>query len=197
MKLCLLCENEAAALGADVVGGIENQVQLLASHLAARGHDTTLVVPGMSGGPRPHRGIRIVSGWDPDMGRPGVRSFTYRLPHLRQTLAQLAADAYYICGYSHLAPSLVAAARDVGACSLLALASDVDLRPAARSQEEASAEACTSARRRVCSPHCITGSAGLRRASCVVAQTKRATREMSTAWPSLDDDLKYRRCATP
>jgi glycosyltransferase involved in cell wall biosynthesis len=171
MKVCLLCENPAAALGADVIGGIENQVPLLASHLAARGHETILVVPGMGGGPRSHRGIAVVSGWDPDVGRPGVRAFTYRLPQFRRTLAQLAADAYYICGYSHLAPSLVTAARDVGACSLLALASDADLslRRGARggvrrsiyewSQESLPASLYYRQR-------------GLRRASCVVAQTK-------------------------
>ena len=171
MKVCLVCMNAAAALGADVTGGIENQVPLLAWHLAARGHDTTLVVPGMDGGPRSHRGVGVVSGWDPDVGRRGVRAFTYRLPQLRRTLAQLAADTYYICGYSQLAPSLVSAAREVGACSLLALASDVDLRlrrgakgSVRRSLYERSQESLAASlyyRQR-----------GLRRASCVVAQTK-------------------------
>jgi glycosyltransferase involved in cell wall biosynthesis len=171
MKVCLLCENPAAALGADVIGGIENQVPLLASHLAARGHDTTIVVPGMGGEPRSHRGVEIVTGWDPTIGRRGVRAFTYRLPQFRRTLTQLAADAYYLCGYSHLAPSLVTAAHDVGACSLLALASDADLSlrrgtrgGVRRSLYEWSQESVPASlyyRQR-----------GLRRASCVVAQTK-------------------------
>ena len=172
MKVCLVCENAAAALGADVVGGIENQVPLLASHLAARGHDTTLVVPGMSGGPRPHRGIRVVSGWDPDMGRRGRAC-------LHVSIAASAPDSCPTRCRRLLHLRLLASCALPGHCrprgrSLFVTRACQRRRPepAARSQEEASAEACTSGHRRVSLASLYYRQRGLRRASCVVAQTK-------------------------
>lgn len=127
MKVCAVCLT-ADGLGEGTTGGAENQVALMLSHLAARGHQTTLVVPGLADLPSTRQGVRVLSGWDPQLGVRGVRAFTYRLPRLRQVLRDVAADAYYVRGFSHFAPSLVSAACDAGGASLLALASDADLR---------------------------------------------------------------------
>lgn len=127
MKVCAVCLT-ADGLGEGTTGGAENQVALLLAHLASRGHEATLVVPGLADVPSTRQGVRVLSGWDPQPGVRGLRAFTYRLPRLRQVLREVAADAYYIRGFSYFAPSLVSAARDAGGASLLALASDADLR---------------------------------------------------------------------
>ena len=127
MKVCAVCLT-ADGLGEGTTGGAENQVALLLSHLVFRGHQATLVVPGLADLPSMRQGVRILSGWDPQPGVRGLRAFTYRLPRLRQVLREVSADAYYIRGFSYFAPSLVSAARDAGGASLLALASDADLR---------------------------------------------------------------------
>jgi glycosyltransferase involved in cell wall biosynthesis len=118
----------ADGLGEGTTGGAENQVALLLSHLVSRGHEATLVVPGLADPPSTRQGVRVLSGWDPQPGVRGLRAFTYRLPLLRQVLRKVAADAYYVRGFSYFAPSLVSAARDAAGASLLALASDADLR---------------------------------------------------------------------
>jgi glycosyltransferase involved in cell wall biosynthesis len=154
-----------------MAGGIENQVPFLMSHLAARGHETTLVVPGLDELPRTLAGVQILSGWDPLKGVRGVRALTYRLPHLRRVLGEVSADAYYICGFSHLAPSLVTAAREVGGCSLLALASDADLylqRGSKRGADEGLFQRSGEGR----AASFYYRERGLRRASCVIAQTE-------------------------
>jgi glycosyltransferase involved in cell wall biosynthesis len=172
MRICLLCDSTGAALGAEAVGGIENQVPLLAWHLAARGHETTLVVPGMEGDPKLYRGVRVVSGWDGRVGTRGVRMFHYRLPQLRRTLVELAADAYYLCGFSHLAPSVVTAAREAGGCSLLALASDADLTLRRGTRAKGGARRSLPVLTLESVPAALyCRERGLRRASCVLAQT--------------------------
>ena len=128
MKVCAVCMT-ADGLGTGFAGGAENQVGLLLSHLAKRGHEATLVVPGLEAAPAASRnGVHVISGWDAERGHRGMRAFTYRLPQLRRVLYDVAADVYYARGFSIIAPSLVTAARAAGACSLLALASDADLR---------------------------------------------------------------------
>lgn len=128
MKFCAVCVT-ADGLGGGTTGGAENQVALLLSHLVSRGHEATLVVPGLADLPSMRQGVRILSGWDPQPGVRGLRAFTYRLPRLRQVLREVAADAYYVRGFSFFAPSLVSAARSARGASLLALASDADLHP--------------------------------------------------------------------
>jgi len=170
MRVCAVCVT-ADGLGTGMTGGAENQVALLLSHLATRGHETTLVVPGLDDLPSTREGVRILSGWDSHKGARGLRAFTYRLPRLRQVLREVAADAFYIRGFSTFASSVVAAAHDVGACSLLALAHDFDLRlkrgdggPIRRGLYERSLDGRAASlyyRQR-----------GLRRASCVIAQTQ-------------------------
>jgi len=170
MKVGAVCMT-ADGLGAGYTGGAENQVGLLLSHLAQRGHEVTLVVPGLQVAPSIKHGVHVVSGWDANRGRRGMRAFTYRLPHLRRALRDVAADVYYARGFSHVAPSLVTAARSVGACSLLGLASDADLRltglavgGSARDMYERLLYSQAAS--------LYYREAGLRRATCVVAQTQ-------------------------
>ena len=89
----------------DPFRGAENQVALLMTHLAARGHETTLVVPGLDASPSDAgRAYMFSAAGLRDRGLRGVRAFTYRLPQLKRILRDLAADVYYIRGFSHLAP---------------------------------------------------------------------------------------------
>ena len=113
MRVCAVCKT-ADGLEAGFAGGAENQVGLLLSHLAKRGHEATLVVPGLDAAPAIRNGVRVISGWDASRGRRGIRAFTYRLPQLRRVLHDVAADVYYARGFSNIAPSLVTTARAAG-----------------------------------------------------------------------------------
>ncbi|GEM_PF-681228 len=130
MKVCFVAHTAAPLMGRPS-GGLEGQTVLLARHLEARGHDVTLVVPGLAGDPEVIEGVRLISGWQPDRGLRFVRAFTYRYPTLRRTLAGLRADAYYIRGVAYYTPSVVDAAHAANAHALVALASDRDLYPEA------------------------------------------------------------------
>jgi len=161
----------ADGLDAGFAGGAQNQVGLLMSHLAELGHEVTLVVPGLGAAPAIKRGVHVVSGWDANRGLRGVRAFTYRLPQLRRVLRDVAADVYYVRGFSHLAPSLVKAARSVGAHSLLGLASDADL-SLKRLAVDTSARGMYERLQDGRAASLCYREGGLRRATCVVAQTQ-------------------------
>ena len=126
MKLCLV-GHSAAGFGAERVGGSERQSALLARELAARGHDVAYVVTGLAGGDRTVDGVRLRAAWDPEAGVRFVRAATHRYPRLLGVLRGERADAYYARGAGYYTPFVVRAAKDVGARSVLALASDKDL----------------------------------------------------------------------
>ena len=169
MKVCAVC-GTADGLGEGTTGGAENQVALLLSHLASRGHEATLVVPGLADLPSTRQGVRVLSGWDQQPGVRALRAFTYRLPRLRQVLREVAADVYYARGFSLFAPSLVSAARDAGGPSLLGLASDADV----RLRREAPGSDRDSLYERLLNGRTVSlyyQRRGLRRATRVIAQT--------------------------
>ncbi len=126
MKVCLV-GHSAAGFGDGHVGGSERQSALLARELAAHGHDVVYVVTGLAGGDRTVAGVRLRAAWDPDAGVRFVRAATHRYPRLLSLLRDEAADTYYSRGAGYHTPFVVRAARDVGATSVLALASDKDL----------------------------------------------------------------------
>jgi glycosyltransferase involved in cell wall biosynthesis len=126
MKVCLV-GHSATGFGDGHVGGSERQSALLARELAAGGHDVAYVVTGLAGGDRTVCGVRLRAAWDPDAGVRFVRAATHRYPRLLGMLRDEAADAYYSRGAGYHTPFVVRAAKDVGARSVLALASDKDL----------------------------------------------------------------------
>jgi glycosyltransferase involved in cell wall biosynthesis len=128
VKVCCV-GHSAAGLTSSAAGGSERQSALLALTLAERGHDVTYVATGLGAAPDAVAGVRLRSGWDPGRGPRFVRAFTYRYPHLYRVLRGLRADAYYARGAGFYTPIVVRAARDAGAVSMLALASDRDLYP--------------------------------------------------------------------
>ena len=169
MKICAVGVT-ADGLGEGTTGGAENQVALLLSHLASRGHEATLVVPGLADPPSTRRGVRVLSGWDKESGVRVLRAFTYRLPHLRQVLREVTADVYYARGFSLFAPSLASAARGAGGISLLGLASDADV----RRRREALGSSRDSLYERLLNGRAASlyyQRRGLRRATRVIAQT--------------------------
>ena len=126
MKVCLV-GHSAAGFGEGPVGGSERQSALLARELAARGHDVTYVVTGLAGGDRTVYGVCLRPAWDPDAGLRFLRAATHRYPRLLGMLRAEAADVYYSRGAGYYTPFVVRAAQDVGARSVLALASNKDL----------------------------------------------------------------------
>jgi glycosyltransferase involved in cell wall biosynthesis len=128
VRLCLVGHSEHALFG-EADGGSERQTALLATHMAARGHDVTLVVPGYSGRTKTEKGVRLRSGWDPARGVRFVRAMAYRTPELRRTLLDVGADVYYTRGFQFFTPTAVGAAHSRGALAILALTSDGDLHP--------------------------------------------------------------------
>ena len=132
MKVCLV-GHSAEGLLTDSAGGSERQTALLASELAARGHEVSLVVTMLEGDECMAHGVRVVPAWDPHRGRRFLRALTYRYPSLYRVLRGERASVYYSRGAGYHTPFVVRAARDVGARSLLALASDRDLYPSSRS----------------------------------------------------------------
>lgn len=128
MKVCLVGHN-ADGLRRSFVGGSEKQIALLARHLARRGHEVTFVVVGYSGVEERINGVHIRSGWLPGRGIRGIRFFTYRIPHLRHVLHEVAADVYYTRGGSFNTAAIISIAKRRGAVSILGLASDRDLYP--------------------------------------------------------------------
>jgi glycosyltransferase involved in cell wall biosynthesis len=129
VKICVV-GHSASGFGDRQTGGSERQSALLAIQLAARGHDVTYVVTGLAGDDRDVRGVRLRGAWDPEAGLRFVRAATHRYPRLLDMLREERADAYYSRGAGFHTPFVVRAARDVGARSVLALASDKDLYPA-------------------------------------------------------------------
>lgn len=125
--------HSAEGLLGSSAGGSERQTALLARELAARGHDVSLVVTGLSGGERVIDGVRVVPAWDPQRGVRFVRAVTHRYPRLYGLLRSARADVYYARGAGFYTPFVVRAARDQGARSVLALASDRDLYASSRS----------------------------------------------------------------
>ena len=91
------------------------------------GHDVTYVVTGLAGGDRTVDGVRLRAAWDPESGIRFVRAVTHRYPRLLRMLRAERADVYYARGAGYYTPFVMRAARDVGAISMLALASDKDL----------------------------------------------------------------------
>lgn len=128
MRLCLVGHSERALLG-QPDGGSERQTALLATHMAGRGHEVTLVVPGYSGQEAVVKGVSLRSGWEPSRGVRFVRALSYRHPELRRTLVDVDADVYYTRGFQFFTPTVAAAARSLRAVSILALTSDGDLYP--------------------------------------------------------------------
>ena len=125
MKVCIV-GHSASGFGEGATGGSEGQSALLARRLAARGHTVAYVVVGLRGGERDVDGVRIRSGWDADAGTRYLRALS-RYPHLLRVLRAEAADVYYSRGAGYYTPMVVRAARDVGAVSVLGIASDRDL----------------------------------------------------------------------
>lgn len=126
MRICLV-GHSAAGFRAERVGGSERQSALLARELAARGHDVVYVVTGLAGGDRTVDGVRLRAAWDPEAGVRFLRAATHRYPRLLGMLREERADVYYSRGAGYYTPFVMRAARDVGARSVLALASDKDL----------------------------------------------------------------------
>lgn len=125
MKMCFV--GHSAGGFAERVGGSERQSAMLARGLAARGHDVTYVVTGLAGGDRTVDGVRLRAAWDPEAGVRYLRAATHRYPRLLGMLREEQADVYYSRGGGYYTPFVVRAAKDVGATSVLALASDRDL----------------------------------------------------------------------
>ncbi len=144
MKICLV-GHSAAGFRDGRVGGSERQSALLARELAGRGHDVAYVVHGLAEPDRIVRGVRLRSGWDPDAGVRYLRAVTYRYPRLLSVLREERADVYYARGAGYYTPFVVRAAKDVGARSVLALASDRDLYAASGKVLFAVPSACVSA----------------------------------------------------
>ncbi len=125
MKVCIVAHS-AKGFG-ELVGGSERQSALLARALAARGHDVVYVVAGLAGGDRSIDGVRLRAAWDPQAGMRFLRAATHRYPRLLRLLRGERADVYYARGAGYYTPFAMRAARDVGAASVLAMASDKDL----------------------------------------------------------------------
>jgi glycosyltransferase involved in cell wall biosynthesis len=125
VKACFV--GHSAGGFAERVGGSERQSAMLALRLAALGHDVTYVVTGLAGGDRTVDGVRLRAAWDPESGIRFVRAVTHRYPRLFRLLRAERADVYYARGAGYYTPFVMRAARDVGATSILALASDKDL----------------------------------------------------------------------
>ena len=132
MKVCLVGHSAAGLLAASA-NGSERQTALLARELAARGHDVSFVVTGLPGEGRIVDGVRVLPAWDPRLGTRFLRALTYRYPRLYRVLRAEHADVYYSRGAGFYTPFVVRAARDEGAKSVLALASDRDLYSSSRS----------------------------------------------------------------
>jgi glycosyltransferase involved in cell wall biosynthesis len=124
VKVCIV-GHSAGGFG-ERDGGSERQSALLALGLAARGHDVAYVVTGSAGVDRAIDGVRLRAGWDPHAGVRFVRA-AYRYPRLLSVLRGEGADVYYSRGAGYYTPFVMRAAKDVGATSILALASDKDL----------------------------------------------------------------------
>jgi glycosyltransferase involved in cell wall biosynthesis len=92
-----------------------------------------LVVTMLDRGPCVVDGVTVIPAWDPHRGARFVRAVTYRYPCLYRVLRAQGADVYYSRGAGFYTSFVVRAARDEGAVSMLALASDRDLHPSARS----------------------------------------------------------------
>jgi glycosyltransferase involved in cell wall biosynthesis len=125
VKVCLV--GHSANAFTEMVGGSERQSALLARALAARGHDVAYIVTGLAGGDRTVDGVRVRVAWDPDAGVRLLRAATHRYPRLLGMLREERADVYYSRGAGYHTPFVMRAAKDVGAVSVLALASDKDL----------------------------------------------------------------------
>jgi len=125
VRICIAAHS-AKGFG-EFVGGSERQSALLARELAARGHDVAYVVAGLAGGDRLIDGVRVRSAWDPDAGVRIVRAATHRYPRLLGLLREERADVYYARGAGYYTPFVMRAAKEAGAVSILALASDKDL----------------------------------------------------------------------
>ena len=113
-------------MSAPSAGGSELQVAHLARELARRGHEVTLVVPGLPFAEGVIDGVSLRSGWDPARGGRYVRA-AYRYPHLYRVLRDERAQVYYTRGGAYFTPLVMRAARAVGAVSVLGLASDSDV----------------------------------------------------------------------
>jgi glycosyltransferase involved in cell wall biosynthesis len=108
-------------------GGSERQIAMLASELASRGHEVTLVCPGLFES-RDFGGILAVPAWGPRSVWPrGLRFWLERLPSLEAAILEARPDAVYTRGFSIFAPKAASAARRAGAAYVAALASDADL----------------------------------------------------------------------
>jgi glycosyltransferase involved in cell wall biosynthesis len=125
VKVCIVAHS-AMGFG-EFVGGSERQSALLARALAARGHDVAYVVAGLAGGDRTIDGVRLRAAWDPEAGVRFVRAATHRYPQLLRILREERADVYYARGAGYYTPFAMRAAREAGAASILAMASDKDL----------------------------------------------------------------------
>jgi len=123
MKVCITAHS-AKGFG-EFVGGSERQSALLARALAERGHEVSYVVAGMAGADRTIDGVRLRGAWDPDGGVRYVRA-ARRYSRLFSLLREEQADVYYARGASYYTPFVMRAANEVGAVSVLALASDKD-----------------------------------------------------------------------
>jgi len=126
VRICLVGHSDAG-FHADRVGGSERQSALLARELAARGHDVAYVVTALAGGDHTVDSVRVRAAWDPEAGVRFLRAATHRYPRLLGMLRDERADAYYARGAGYYTPFVMRAAKDVGARSVLALASDKDL----------------------------------------------------------------------
>lgn len=169
MNVCVV-GHSASGFG-EILGGSERQSAMLARELVARGHAVTYVVTGLAGGDRTVDGVRLRAGWDPDAGVRFLRALTHRYPRLLGVLREQRADVYYARGAGYYTPFVMRAARDVGARSLLALASDKDLYAASGkvlfkvSNKTASALIGPVA-------HAVFRRWGLRKADCVAVQNE-------------------------
>ena len=129
MRVCIV--TYAANPFGQKTGGSERQSSSLARALAARGHDVTYIAVGWPGEDLVIDGVKVRPAWNPHGGIRYVRAVTHRYPRLLRVLRSERADVFYARGAGYYTPFVMRAARDVGARSLLALASDRDLYPAA------------------------------------------------------------------
>jgi glycosyltransferase involved in cell wall biosynthesis len=126
MKICFWGDI-ARTLDGNAVGGGELQIALLATTLAAAGHDVIIIDLHAKKSIVTSSNIKIVPVKNWNKGIQILRTLTHRLPSLYQAFVEQNADIYYcrIRDFRHIIPFW--ASRKVKAKFILGLASDLDI----------------------------------------------------------------------